>query len=185
MTCRNRVIPLARALAMVWVLGAAALLAGCEITRVYQGSQLRADPNEWIINGQTTKGDVLRVFGPPDRIQRQLDGDIFTYSYMRRDSRRFRLQSPVVTNFQFLSYTRIDEKADRMVVLFDRMGVVSSFGYRRGTEELPAGVTGMRRSGGDRPPSLPRPQSAVDPALAPRLEPSAITATAVPTSGSR
>jgi outer membrane protein assembly factor BamE (lipoprotein component of BamABCDE complex) len=133
-------------------------LSGCEIVRVYQGSQLTADPYEWINSGQTTKSDVLRVFGPPDLIQRQLDGDVFTYAYLRKDTRTFTIEEPVITDLEFLTYTRIDEKSDRLVVLFDKAGVVSAFGYRRSTEELPQGLTGRtpgKPSQRIPPPSLP------------------------------
>jgi hypothetical protein len=142
------------------------LLSGCEVVRVYQGSQLTADPYEWINSGQTTKADVLRVFGPPDLIQRQLDGDVFTYAYLRKDTRTFTIEEPVITDLEFLSYTRIDEKTDRLVVLFDRAGIVSAFGYRRSTEELPQGLTGMSSGKPSQripPPALPPPPAAPTP----------------------
>src|SRR5262245_55128490 len=83
-------------------------LSACEIERVSQGVRLRADPNEWIVNGRTNKSDVLRIFGPPDRIQRQLDGDIFTYSYLRKHAQSFSLEAPR-TDIG-LSYKKVDER---------------------------------------------------------------------------
>ena len=143
--------------ASAWLLGvaAAAALCGCTIERSSQGSRITADPNEWIINGRTTKADVLRIFGPPDRIQRQLDGDVFTYSYLSKYSREFAVEEPA-SDLGF-SYKRTDEKADRLVVLFGKEGVVSGFGYRRGTVEMPTGVVGMTPFAGDGAPQSPKP----------------------------
>jgi hypothetical protein len=129
-------------------------LCACSIERTLQGAQLRADPNEWIINGRTTKADVLRIFGPPERIQRQMDGDVFMYSYVRRESREISLEEPT-TDIGF-SYKRSEELADRLVVLFGRDGVVKGFGYRPGTRETPGMMAGINPFGGDRGPAKPQ-----------------------------
>jgi outer membrane protein assembly factor BamE (lipoprotein component of BamABCDE complex) len=100
------------------------------------GSPLREDAATLLVAGETTKAQVLASFGPPDVIVRQLDGDVFVYRYLRRNTNTLTLEEPVVTNFTFFSYTRSSEKDDRLSILFDASGVVRSFGLRHGTEEL-------------------------------------------------
>jgi len=111
-------------------------LIGCSNGRVYVGSEIREVPNEKIRIGQTTKGEVLQIFGPPERIQRQFDGDVFVYAYLRKNSTKFTLEEPYLTNFALFQYTKIQQKKDILVILFDQEGVVKSFGYQRGTSEL-------------------------------------------------
>jgi outer membrane protein assembly factor BamE (lipoprotein component of BamABCDE complex) len=109
---------------------------GCTIGRVYIGSELRSDPKEKIQLGLTTKSDILSIFGPPDRITHQYDGDIFVYAYYRKNSSKFVIEEPYFTNWTLFSYTRIQDKRDHLVILFDKNGVVKNYGYQRGTEEL-------------------------------------------------
>jgi hypothetical protein len=111
-------------------------LAACTITRDYIGSPLRADPAQEIHPGSTEIADVLRVFGPPDRILRHTTGEVFVYRFQRRNSETLVIEEPVITNFEIFSYSRTREKEDRLVVLFDRDGHVRSFGFVRGTAEL-------------------------------------------------
>jgi outer membrane protein assembly factor BamE (lipoprotein component of BamABCDE complex) len=109
---------------------------GCTIGRVYIGSDLRSDPKEKIQLGLTTKSDILSIFGPPDRITHQYDGDIFVYAYLRKNSAKFAIEEPYITNTTFFTYTRIQEKKDHLVILFDKDGVVKNYGYQKGTSEL-------------------------------------------------
>jgi outer membrane protein assembly factor BamE (lipoprotein component of BamABCDE complex) len=108
----------------------------CSIGRVYMGSEIKYDPNEKIKIGSTTKGDILSIFGPPDRIQKQYDGDIFVYAYLRKNSSTFTIEEPYFTNFVIFQYTRVQQKKDGLVILFDKDGVVKNFGFQRGTREL-------------------------------------------------
>ncbi len=62
------------------------LTCSCSISRVYVGSEVRDDPKEKIKIGSTSKGEILEIFGPPDRIQKQYDGDIFVYAFLRKNS---------------------------------------------------------------------------------------------------
>jgi outer membrane protein assembly factor BamE (lipoprotein component of BamABCDE complex) len=110
--------------------------AGCTVVRVTVGSPLRDDAAQRLVANETTKAQVLASFGPPDVIVRQLDGDVFIYRYVRRNTSTFTLEEPVITNFTFFTYTRSNERDDRLSILFDERGVVRSFGLRRGTEEL-------------------------------------------------
>jgi outer membrane protein assembly factor BamE (lipoprotein component of BamABCDE complex) len=109
---------------------------GCTIGRVYIGSEIRSDPKEKIQIGLTTKSRILEIFGPPDRIAQQYDGDIFIYAYLRKNSSKFVLEEPYLTNWKLFTYTRIQEKKDQLVILFDKEGVVKNYGYQRGVLEL-------------------------------------------------
>ncbi len=112
------------------------LASGCSIGRVYVGSELRYNPAEKVIPGQTTKSQILEAFGAPDLIQRQHDGDVFIYAYIRRNYSKLSIQEPIITNLLLFSYSNIQEKKDNLVILFDREGAVKSFGFQRRTDEL-------------------------------------------------
>jgi outer membrane protein assembly factor BamE (lipoprotein component of BamABCDE complex) len=114
----------------------AVLIYGCSIGRVYVGSEVKGDPKEKIKIGSTTKGEILEIFGPPDRIQKQYDGDIFVYAYLRKNSSKFSIEEPFITNFVLFQYTRIQQKKDGLVILFDKDGVVKNYGYQKETQEL-------------------------------------------------
>lgn len=108
----------------------------CSIGRVYMGSEIKHDPQEKIKIGSTTKSEILEIFGPPDRIQKQYDGDIFVYAYLRKNSSKLTIEEPYFTNFVLFQYTRIQQKKDGLVVLFDKDGIVKNYGYQKGTQEL-------------------------------------------------
>jgi outer membrane protein assembly factor BamE (lipoprotein component of BamABCDE complex) len=115
---------------------ATTLTWGCSIGRTYIGSEIRSDPKEKIQIGVTNKSDILSIFGPPERITSQFDGDIFVYAYYRKNSSKFVIEEPYFTNLTILSYTRVQEKRDHLVILFDKDGVVKNYGYQRGIKEL-------------------------------------------------
>src|SRR4030042_1890627 len=94
--------------------------SGCTIGRVYMGSEIREDPKKRIEMGLTTKAEVLEIFGPPDLIQRQSEGGVFVYAYVRKNSTKFTVEEPLITNITFFEYTRIQEKKDSLVILFDK-----------------------------------------------------------------
>lgn len=112
------------------------LTCGCTIGRIYKGSEIRYDPNEKIKIGSTTKGEILEIFGPPLRIQKQFDGDVFVYTYLQKNSSVLTIEEPYFTNFLIFQYTREQQKMDGLVILFDKEGVVKNFGFRKGTKEL-------------------------------------------------
>ena len=112
------------------------LTCGCTIGRIYKGSEIKLDPNEEITIGSTTKGEILEIFGPPVRIQRQFDGDVFVYAFLQKNSSVLTIEEPYFTNFTIFQYSREQQKADSLVILFDKEGVVKNFGFKRGTEEL-------------------------------------------------
>jgi len=109
---------------------------GCSIGRIYIGSEIRSDPKEKIQSGLTTKSDILSIFGPPDHITSQFDGDIFVYTYFRKNSTQLAIREPYITKTTFFSYTRIQENKDNLVILFDKDGVVKNYGYQKGTQDL-------------------------------------------------
>ena len=100
------------------------------------GSEVRSDPKEKIKIGSTTKGEILEIFGPPERIQMQYDGDIFIYAYLRKNSSTLTLKEAYFTKLTILQYSRTQQKNDSLVILFDKDGVVKNYGFNRGTKEL-------------------------------------------------
>jgi hypothetical protein len=115
---------------------AALLLGACTITREYIGTPLRANPAQEISPGVTDMAQVLQTFGPPERILRHATGDVFVYRFRRRNSETLVIEEPVITNMEIFSYSRLRDKEDRLVVMFEHDGRVRSFGYLRGTSEL-------------------------------------------------
>ena len=113
----------------------AAILSGCTVARYYQDVPLRGDAAA-VVEGQSTKSDVLRLFGPPQQIQHQTDGDVFVYAYERSNYSSLRIQDPI-TRINWFTYTRQFDDHDRFVVLFDFTGVVRGVAVDRHTEEMP------------------------------------------------
>jgi hypothetical protein len=122
---------------MVVLLGAvAAAVGGCTVERYYIGAPLRGDPAV-LVKGESTKADVLRLFGPPFRITYQTDGDAFMYMYDRENYSSITLREPISGQMIF-SYHRDFSMRDSLVVLFDYAGVVNGVAVDHRTEELPA-----------------------------------------------
>jgi len=113
----------------------AVLVGGCTVGRYYRGVPLRADPNS-LQEGESTRRDVLRLFGPPDRILQNASGDTFIYEYERENYSSFRLQDPVI-RFTWFTYSRSLGQRDRLVVVFDLSGVVRGVAVDQHTEDLP------------------------------------------------
>jgi len=112
------------------------LTGGCVLGRLYVGSELRDDFPAQIAVGTTTKSDILRLYGPPDTVRRQYDGDVFIYRYVRRNSSSLNIIEPVFTRLTIFSYSRLQQKDDSLVILFDKDGVVKGYGFHQGTSEL-------------------------------------------------
>lgn len=89
-----------------------------------------------LVEGQSSKGDVLRLFGPPDQITHQTDGDVFVYAYERQNYSSIRVRDPI-TGTTWFTYTRQLDNHDRLVVLFDYLGVVRGVAVDHHTEEMP------------------------------------------------
>jgi hypothetical protein len=121
---------------IIALLVALPLCSGCTITRLYGGQQLRGDPTH-IIEGQSTRSDVLKVLGPPDLIEHQVWGDAFVYHYRQINSASITIDDPFITGQTIFSFGRTFDNSDRLVVLFDFDGVVSGIAADRDTEEMP------------------------------------------------
>ena len=119
------------ALALVLLLGSA-----CTIGRTYVGAEIREDPAARIEAGRTSRTEVLQVFGPPDRILRRANGDVFVYLFERTNETSFTLEEPVFTNFVLFAWNKVQRKSDRLTIFFDADGTVTAYGHRRGTQEL-------------------------------------------------
>ena len=123
--------------ALAALLALAGLASGCiAIERTYVGSEILADPEQTVAIGSSTKPQVLSTFGPPDRIIRQRDGDVFMYHHAQRNGFEFRIEEPVFTGLELFRWENVQEKSDRLLVFFDTSGVVTAYGFRRGRDEL-------------------------------------------------
>jgi hypothetical protein len=119
-----------------FLLLALVVTTGCTtIGRSYRGVHLRADP-ALIVEGRTTKSEVLRLFGPPDFINHQTTGDAFVYRFEQVNSTSVRVWDPITRNNWF-TYNRLNERSDRLVVLFDFLGVVNGVAHDRNVEDMP------------------------------------------------
>jgi hypothetical protein len=110
--------------------------AGCTIARWYSGVPLHGDPAV-LVKGESTKSDVLQLFGPPTQITHQTDGDAFVYAYDRWNYSSFTIVEPF-TGQRVFSYTRGFNDRDRLVVLFNFYGVVRGVAVEHRTEKMPA-----------------------------------------------
>lgn len=108
---------------------------GCTIGRYYDGSPLRGEPSK-LVEGQSTKHDVLQIFGPPTQIMHQTDGDAFVYTYQQYNYSSFRVQDPIL-GYNWFTYSRQLENRDRLLVLFDFTGVVRSIAIDHHVEAMP------------------------------------------------
>lgn len=113
------------------------LLAGCTITRLYGGVPFRGDPAQ-IVQGKSTRSDVLRILGPPDSIEHQVWGDAFVYRYRQVNSASITIDDIFFTGQTIFSFGRTFDRSDTIVVLFDFSGVVSGIAVSRYTQDLPA-----------------------------------------------
>ena len=113
----------------------ATLASGCTVARYYQDVPLRGDPSV-LVEGESTKSDVLRLFGPPQQIQHQTNGDTFVYAYERTNYSSLRLQDPI-TRINWFTFIRQFDNHDRLVVLFDFAGIVRGVAVDRHTQEMP------------------------------------------------
>jgi outer membrane protein assembly factor BamE (lipoprotein component of BamABCDE complex) len=121
---------------LIMLVLAAAALGACSIGRDYVGNELRAEPAKVLAPGVTTISDVLAHFGAPDMIQRRRDQEIFVYRFVRGNTSSLELEEPVITGITFFTYTKRQEKSNRLTLFFDQSGTLESFGYSSGIDEL-------------------------------------------------
>jgi hypothetical protein len=96
---------------------------------------LHGDPAV-LVKGESTKSDVLQLFGAPTQITHQTDGDAFLYAYDRWNYSSFSVVEPI-TGQRIFSYTRGFNDRDRLVVLFDFFGVVRGVAVEHETQQMP------------------------------------------------
>jgi hypothetical protein len=121
---------------------------GCFTVRYSEGSELRHDRVKDIVTGVTSRAEVLSWFGAPEtftnsnlvnNVAEELEmtpQDVLQLPFS--DSMVFRFTKGRV-NARFLGiWNEVDVRvtADTLVVFFDEQDRVSSFGYRRGTDDL-------------------------------------------------
>jgi hypothetical protein len=121
--------------ALVIVAGVALLNGGCTIARWYSGVPLHGDPAV-LVKGESTKSEVLELFGAPTQITHQTDGDAFIYAYDRWNYSSIAVAEPV-TGQRIFTYTRGFNNRDRLVVLFDFYGVVRGVAVEHETQQMP------------------------------------------------
>lgn len=120
---------------VAWLALLALLCSGCTISRAYRGAPPRGDPT-LLREGESTKGDVLRVLGPPDLIEHQTDGDAFVYIHSQQNYFSFTVREPFL-RYRVFTYQRQLENSDRVVVLFDFHGIVRGVAQEKEVEEMP------------------------------------------------
>ncbi len=133
---------------------AAMMLPGCVIGRVYRDHPLDEVKIAAIQRGQTTKQEILDLFGPPQEIdarevtaigvpfepfisrrgdkppvERIVAARYFRYTYTRANAMAIILI--------LFNYGDFDQKSDNLVVFFDGDNKVEDFAFRRDTDQLP------------------------------------------------
>jgi outer membrane protein assembly factor BamE (lipoprotein component of BamABCDE complex) len=116
-------------------LGLVLLVTGCTVARYYRGAPLHGEPSA-LVEGQSTKSDVLRMFGPPTLITHQTDGDAFVYTYQQQNFSSFTVQEPF-TGQRIFTFRRQLDNRDTLVVFFDFVGVVRGVAADHQTEHMP------------------------------------------------
>jgi len=101
---------------------------GCVLSQSTEGTGINDDQVGAIVPGSSTRADVVRVLGAPDKIiysNREHDALVeraFEYDRSRRKTTYFTVI--------LFSAARSDTNADRVVVFFDDAGVVEDIGVR-------------------------------------------------------
>jgi len=124
-----------RLIGLTFVCAAVTLASGCTVGRFYRNVPLRADPSA-LVEGQSTKSDVLRLFGPPQQINHQTNGDAFVYLYQQQNWSTLRVQDPI-TGINWFTYSRQLERRDTLLVLFDFSGIVRGVAIDHRVEGMP------------------------------------------------
>ncbi|HVM95530.1 MAG TPA: hypothetical protein VMT89_04030 [Candidatus Acidoferrales bacterium] len=109
---------------------------GCTIARYYEGTPLQGQVAS-LKEGQSTRSDVLREFGPPTQIMHQTNGEAFVYTYLRWNYSSLHLRDPI-TGINWFTYTREFENRDRLLVVFDFGGIVRNVAIDHRADEIPS-----------------------------------------------
>ena len=127
---RGRILP-----SLLWACALALSAGGCTVARFYNGAPLRSDA-AGIVEGASTKSDVLRLFGPPTFIEHQTDGDAFVYRYAQENFSSITIQEPF-SGQRLFTYRRQFDNRDTLVVLLDFVGVVRGVSIDHRVEDMP------------------------------------------------
>lgn len=112
----------------------AAHLSACTtITHTSNGTPIRIDALPHLQKGHTTTAEVLELLGPPQQIVRSRDGDLFLYQYETVDGMQMRFVEPILTRTPFFDYRQSFRKRDTLAVMFDKQGLVDTYGYAQDT----------------------------------------------------
>jgi hypothetical protein len=122
--------------------------AACFTVRYQEGAELAHDRVKDITPGNTTRSDVLSWFGAPDTFSdTSMLGNLLEDLEMSpQDALQLPFADALVFRFKkgrlqatiLGIWNRMDVRvtADTLVVFFDEQDKVSSYGYRKGTDEL-------------------------------------------------
>ena len=105
-----------------------ALLQGCAFSRGTLGDDIKADTVAAIQKGITTKDEVFRLLGAPDRLLPLNGRDV--YQYYRYDAKAGSLLLII------LNFSRLSIKSDDLFVILNRDGVVEDVISSKRTDAL-------------------------------------------------
>ena len=94
------------------------MVGGC--SRQLVGQPIREDLVPKIVDGKTTRAEILTLFGSPYRIESRGDGETLIYLYGTESVWTVGL------------YTEVQRQADILTITLDRNGVVSAHGFSKG-----------------------------------------------------
>jgi hypothetical protein len=114
--------------ALLSFLGVALLLQGCAFSRGTLGDDVPPEIVATIQKGTTTKEEVLRMLGAPDRLLPLNGRDLF--QYYRYDAKAGSLLLIV------LNFTRLSIKSDDLFIIVNREGIVEDVLSSKRTENL-------------------------------------------------
>lgn len=111
------------------------LTGGCTIGRYYYGTPIDNDTSR-IVEGTTSRREILRLYGPPLQIVHQTTGDAFVYKFEQQNTSTFQLRDPI-TGTTWFTYTRQFDRRDALVVFFDFTGIVQNVAVDRDVDDIP------------------------------------------------
>jgi hypothetical protein len=114
--------------ALLSFLVVALLLQGCAFSRGTLGDDVPSEIVATIQKGTTTKEEVLRMLGAPDRLLPLNGRDLF--QYYRYDAKAGSLLLIV------LNFTRLSIKSDDLFIIVNREGIVEDVLSSKRTENL-------------------------------------------------
>jgi len=120
----------------------ACLSQGCVLSQTSDGTQIIEADVARIVVGTSTRSDVTRILGAPDRIiysNREHD-PLFERAFRYHRTRR------VTTYFSVLlfSSSKAESNSDNVIVFFDARGVVEDLGVRLDMDEPAFGIPWSR-----------------------------------------